>query len=211
MHRDDLVAPDPTRRPDLGDVATVSLTAQPGGMTVLDGLLRWVPTNAQVGARAATLRATDLAGATADLSFTVTVANTNDPPRITSSPVTSATEDAAYAYAVTAADDDVGDSRIFSLTTAPVGMTIGGSTGLIAWTPTQEQVGMHPVVVVVTDAAIARVGSQLNDLRHVTQLALEAGERVRVLEAVTIPEGRHAGDSAGGTRASTTSPTTLVS
>ncbi|MFM8952524.1 MAG: hypothetical protein ACKOOF_05595 [Planctomycetaceae bacterium] len=48
--------------------------------------------------------------------------------------------------------------------------------------------------VVVTDGAIARVGSQLNDLRHVTQVALEAGERVTVIESVTIPEGRHAGE-----------------
>jgi len=48
--------------------------------------------------------------------------------------------------------------------------------------------------VVVTDGAIARVGSQLNDLRHVTQVALEAGERVTILEHVRIPAGRHAGD-----------------
>jgi hypothetical protein len=47
--------------------------------------------------------------------------------------------------------------------------------------------------IVVTDGAVARVGSQLNDLRHVTQVALEAGERVRVIEEVTAPEGRHAG------------------
>lgn len=50
------------------------------------------------------------------------------------------------------------------------------------------------VGVIVTDGAIARVGSQLNDLRHVTQVALEAGERVTVLESITIPDGRHAGD-----------------
>jgi len=48
--------------------------------------------------------------------------------------------------------------------------------------------------VVVTDGAVARVGSQLNDLRHVTQVALEAGERVTILEHVRIAEGRHAGD-----------------
>jgi hypothetical protein len=47
--------------------------------------------------------------------------------------------------------------------------------------------------VVVTDGAVARVGSQLNDLRHVTQVALEAGERVRVIEEVTVASGRHAG------------------
>jgi hypothetical protein len=48
--------------------------------------------------------------------------------------------------------------------------------------------------VVVTDGVVARVGSQLNDLRHVTQVALEAGERVRVIEKVAVREGRHAGE-----------------
>jgi uncharacterized protein YgiM (DUF1202 family) len=48
--------------------------------------------------------------------------------------------------------------------------------------------------VVVTDGAVARVGSQLNDLRHVSQVALEAGERVRILARVTVPSGRHAGE-----------------
>ena len=48
--------------------------------------------------------------------------------------------------------------------------------------------------VVVTDGAVARVGSQLNDLRHVTQVALEAGERVQVVERVSIRTGRHAGE-----------------
>jgi len=48
--------------------------------------------------------------------------------------------------------------------------------------------------VVVTDGAVARVGSRLNDLRHVSQVVLEAGERIRVLERVSVAEGRHAGD-----------------
>jgi hypothetical protein len=56
-------------------------------------------------------------------------------------------------------------------------------------TPAGSRVG-----VVVTDAAVARVGSQLNDLRHVSQVALEAGERLRILERLTIPSGRHAGE-----------------
>ena len=47
--------------------------------------------------------------------------------------------------------------------------------------------------VVVTDGVAARVGSQLNDLRHVSQVALEAGERVAVLETVSVNNGRHAG------------------
>ena len=49
------------------------------------------------------------------------------------------------------------------------------------------------VGVVVADGAVARVGSQLNDLRHVAQVRLEAGERVRVLDRARIDRGRHAG------------------
>ena len=70
-------------------------------------------------------------------------------------------------------------------------------TGSFSWVRASD-VAREPVEaasgVVVTDGAVARVGSQLNDLRHVTQVALEAGERVRIIEAVTVPSGRHAGD-----------------
>lgn len=53
--------------------------------------------------------------------------------------------------------------------------------------------GPEGIGVVVTDGALARVGSQLNDLRHVAQVRLEAGERVRVLGGERIERGRHAG------------------
>jgi len=48
--------------------------------------------------------------------------------------------------------------------------------------------------VVVTDGALSRVGSQINALRHVAQVRLEAGERVRVLGRERVGQGRHAGD-----------------
>lgn len=56
------------------------------------------------------------------------------------------------------------------------------------------EVGEATIAVVVTDGAVARVGSRLNDLRHVTQVALEAGERVRVHGREQNASGRHAGD-----------------
>ena len=43
------------------------------------------------------------------------MANTNDAPTITSTPVTAATEDAAYSYDVNATDPD-GDTLTYSLT-----------------------------------------------------------------------------------------------
>ena len=60
--------------------------------------------------------------------------------------------------------------------------------------PAGAAAGSGTIGVVLTDGAIARVGSQLNDLRHVTQVALEAGERVNVLETVRVASGRHAGE-----------------
>lgn len=50
------------------------------------------------------------------------------------------------------------------------------------------------IAVITTDGAVARVGSQLNPLRHVSQVVLEAGERVRVLARERIATGRHAGE-----------------
>jgi hypothetical protein len=47
--------------------------------------------------------------------------------------------------------------------------------------------------VIVTDGAVSRVGSQINDLRHVGQVSLEAGERVQIIDEVRIAQGRHAG------------------
>jgi len=77
----------------------------------------------------------------------------NRPPVITSTAVTSATANVPYSYDVEATDPDTGDILTFSLTTAPAGMTISSTTGLILWTPTAGQVGNHQVVVRVTDTA----------------------------------------------------------
>ena len=76
------------------------------------------------GANAVTVRVRDADSACGTQSFSIQVANTNDAPTITSTPVTTATEDAAYSYDVHATDPDVGDTLTYSLTTAPTGMTI---------------------------------------------------------------------------------------
>ncbi|MDS4041712.1 MAG: PKD domain-containing protein, partial [Candidatus Competibacter sp.] len=73
---------------------------------------------------------------------------TNHPPRITSSPVLSATVGQAYAYDVNATDDD-GDTLVYSLNTALAGMSINAQSGLIAWLPVAA--GDYPVVVEVSD------------------------------------------------------------
>ncbi|MEA3514581.1 MAG: PKD domain-containing protein [Nanoarchaeota archaeon] len=83
-------------------------------------------------------------------TFTITVNSINDIPIITSSPITDAEVEVLYIYDVAAYDPD-GDTRVYSLTTYPAGMTIDSTTGIIEWTPEKCQAGTAPVRVVVSD------------------------------------------------------------
>ncbi|MFC3150850.1 putative Ig domain-containing protein [Litoribrevibacter euphylliae] len=116
------------------------LTNAPTGMTVsATGLISWTPTHGITSSGEVTLIVSD--GGESDAQpdtelFTVSVTAVNDAPVVTSTAVTTATEDIAYEYDVDATDEE-GDAISFSLTTAPTGMTIDSDTGLIAWTPTE--------------------------------------------------------------------------
>ena len=77
-------------------------------------------------------------------------ASNNQPPQITSTPVTGATAETAYAYPVAATDPE-GGSLTYTLPLAPEGMTID-SNGVVSWTPTVAQEGRTTVTVVVRDA-----------------------------------------------------------
>jgi hypothetical protein len=74
----------------------------------------------------------------------------NAAPVITSQPQ-GVDETGLFQYAVEAEDPD-GDRLLqYALTTAPEGMSIDAASGEVAWRPTPEQSGRHPVEVVVAD------------------------------------------------------------
>jgi hypothetical protein len=73
----------------------------------------------------------------------------NQPPVITSAPAISASVAALYSYQVQAVDSN-NDPLTFSLATAPSNMTIS-ATGLISWTPADNQAGDLPVTVQASD------------------------------------------------------------
>ncbi len=75
----------------------------------------------------------------------------NNPPTITSTPVTTATEGLLYTYDADASDPDAGDTLVFSLELAPAGMTIDPVLGLIEWIPGAAQIGSQDVRVNVRD------------------------------------------------------------
>ncbi|MBN1976087.1 MAG: tandem-95 repeat protein [Anaerolineae bacterium] len=68
------------------DVLTITAVTKPGWLALVDhhdrtATLGGVPADVHVGSHPVTLRVTDSHGATATQSFTITVANVNDPPR----------------------------------------------------------------------------------------------------------------------------------
>jgi len=74
----------------------------------------------------------------------------NKAPAIDSAPLTSIKVEQVYTHDVNANDleDDV---LTYSLLASPEGMTIDSSTGVITWTPTEEQIGGNEVTVKVND------------------------------------------------------------
>ena len=69
---------------------------------------------------------------------------------IISQPNLEAIVDELYEYDVKAYDSD-GDALSYALLDAPVGMTIDTATGLIQWTPSNDQVGSYILTVSVED------------------------------------------------------------
>ncbi len=73
----------------------------------------------------------------------------NTAPDITSTALSTCTQNTAYSYDVEADDPNELDELTFSLDAAPSGMTIDASTGVISWTPAQA--GTFAVTVKVKD------------------------------------------------------------
>lgn len=93
----------------------------------------------------------NLMSATASLILFVT--QVNDPPQFSFTPVTAAAEGVLYDAAATAVDtlDGSIETVLYSLTTAPVGMSINAESGQFHWTPGNYQVGAHNVTVMAND------------------------------------------------------------
>ena len=82
----------------------------------------------------------------------LTVVAVNDPPVITSKPLTTTRVWSSYRYDVDAKDPDAGDTLSYSLTDKPDGMIIDPNTGLIEWRPDNAQAGDHDIIIKVEDA-----------------------------------------------------------
>ena len=136
---------------DKGDVVTLSSSTIPSWLSfdVNTGVLTGTPGNSDVGNHTITINAQDLNGGTSQQVFTIAVANINDPPVFTSTPITSTIERKEYYYTVTTNDIDTGDVVTLSGTTIPSWASFNTSTGVLKGTPTDS--GTHDVVITATD------------------------------------------------------------
>ncbi|MCW8999177.1 MAG: putative Ig domain-containing protein, partial [Kangiellaceae bacterium] len=135
-----------------GDSLAYSLNAAPNGMTIdsVSGVINWTPVSNQVGSQNVTVVVTDSVGNTGSQSFVIEVDNAiNNPPVITSQPVTSVQAAQTYSYQLVVNEPE-GEPVTYTLTSSPDGMGVS-STGLITWSPSEAQVGSYSVSVSVSD------------------------------------------------------------
>lgn len=141
--------------PDGDSISIASVTTPDHGVAKIEsGGISYTPSQDYHGTDRFTYTINDGMGGAANAEVTVTVDAVNDLPEIVSAAVIAAVQGEHYEYAVSATDVD-GDALLYSLDSAPVGMTINVNTGLIEWLPGDADVGEHDVTVVASDSAAA--------------------------------------------------------
>jgi hypothetical protein len=136
-----------------GDVLTFSDNTDLFEIDARTGEFYFTPVEEQVGKHNVKVTVADAAGASETTSFTITVANINDPPTLEMLPPQFALQGRLFQLKIVAADPDMGsdttekmrfsdDSSLFN---------INNDTGLISLTPTNDQLGVWRANITVTD------------------------------------------------------------
>ena len=143
--------------PDAGQVLTFALAGPvPAGAVInaSTGAFGWTP--AAAGSFALTVRVSDNGSPVLTDEETVTV-TVSPAPAVNQAPVLAAigsktaTVGQALTFTASATDANAGQTKTFSLETAPLGATINASSGAFSWTPGAGQVGSFAVTVRVAD------------------------------------------------------------
>jgi hypothetical protein len=148
-----------TDDPNSGDLHVITAPVLPAWLTLTDNgdgtaTLEGTPTNDNVGITGndVTLTVTDSGGKDADQSFTIDVANVNDPPTVVM-PIGDQiiNEGEAINIDISVAFDDAdGDTLTFSHTGIPASLTLDPATGIVTGTPVPDDVTNGPFAVTIT-------------------------------------------------------------
>lgn len=117
----------------------------------IDTVAECLEDNNAIQARVFHARATDQGGLYDRQAFTVGVRDVNEAPTFQTSTPPVPHIGQKFHYVVKAVDPDIGDGLLYSLVSAPSGMTIEPVSGEIRWTPTAVQAGTNSITVRVTD------------------------------------------------------------
>jgi cellulose biosynthesis protein BcsQ len=117
-----------------------------------DNTLSYTPNANYYGTDSFTYTISDRGGETGTAVVRITIEPVNDPPKITSTPVTTAMYNILYTYDVKATDPDTNDKLTYVLMSKLKGMTINPETGLIQWMPADIPAEPNEVVVMVMDS-----------------------------------------------------------
>ncbi len=175
-----------------GDALSFDLPLGPNGMMIdpSTGQLGWLPTPDQTGVQQVAVRVQDGRGGLWMQSFQIQVDGSNTAPRITSSPLTSATVGLPWEYRLHAQDAE-GDPVSFEIVSPQSGMTItpmsNSDTGAVL-TFTPVAAGEVNVILAVSDGRGGR-----SDQQFIVQVASTSANVAPVIHSVprlTIPAGQ---------------------
>jgi hypothetical protein len=174
---------------DVGTTLVFSVSNKPGWATfdTATGALTGTPANADVGSHSGIVISVSDGALNAALpAFSITVANVNDAPTISGTPLTTATQDLLYSFVPTAADIDVGTTLTFSISNKPAWASFNTATGALTGTPTNSDIGSYSnIVISVSDGVVTTPLTAFN----ITVLNSNDAPTISGIPATTATQG----------------------
>ena len=136
-----------------GDVLTYSDNTDLFDIDARTGEFFFTPVEEHIGKHNVKVTVTDAAGLNDACSFTITVSNVNDPPVLDAIPAQFGLQGKLFQLKVAASDPDLKSDSTEKLSfgdTSPL-FNINADTGLISFTPTNDQIGAWICNITVTD------------------------------------------------------------
>jgi hypothetical protein len=176
--------------PDLPPQTLIfTLVNAPPAAVITPGVFNWTP-NESEGGTAYTGVEIHVSDGFFDVftTFDITVAETNSPPSLNAIQAQTVNEGTPVIADADATDPDMPIQAIsYSLSGAPVGMTINSSTGLIEWTPSESQgPGLYIIDVIATDNHISPLSD--TELLSITINEVNTPPTISAIDPQTIDE-----------------------
>lgn len=150
------------------------------------GEIFFTPTQEQVGKNNVKITVTDIGGAPASRTFTLTVTNVNDPPALDPMPDQVTLQGRLFRFQVNATDPDQkfdpGEKLRFSEDSDF--FNIENNTGVISFTPSNDDVGVYRANITVTDKG------ELSDTAPIRITVMNANDPpvIQIIPALTAME-----------------------